>query len=145
MTRYLRTGLLLLTLGCARNDSVMPPDRDRLSLGSWGGEDASVVVEDSVAHVHVGCTFGNFAAPVTVDMNGRFDVAGSYVLRAFPVQFGPELPARFAGSLDGNRLVFTVTVNDTVQDEVRVLGPSSVFYKRDAKMRACPICRRDMR
>lgn len=142
--RHWRLGLFVLALGCARNDTLIPPDRDRLSLGSWGGEDVGVVVEDSVAHVHVGCTFGNFPAPIVFDSNGRFDVVGSYVLRAFPVQVGPELPARFAGSLDGNRLVFTVTVTDTVQGEIRVLGPSSVFYKQEANMRACPICRRDM-
>jgi hypothetical protein len=69
----------------------------KLSVGTWGGENAGLIVNDTIAHVHVACTLGNFPAPVTVDENGRFDVTGSYVLRAYPVFVGPYHPAQFAG------------------------------------------------
>jgi hypothetical protein len=129
--------------GCARSDSVLPPDSTRLSLGTWGGDNAGVIVEDSVAHLHIDCTLGNFTAPIPIDTNHRFSVAGSYVLRAYPVQLGPSLPAQFAGTVNGARLTFTVTVNDTVENKVVTLGPITVRYQQPANMRVCPICRRD--
>lgn len=128
--------------GCARSDTTRPPDTTRLSVGSWGGENVGVIVEDSVAHVHIDCTLGNFDAPITLDAQHRFTASGSYVLRAYPVQVGPPLPAQFAGIVEGDRLTFTVAVNDTVEKKLVALGPVVVRYGRAANMRACPICRR---
>lgn len=133
----------LLTLGCSSTDDVLPPADGRLAVGTWGGENAGVIVEDSVVHVHVDCTFGNFRAPIVLDTNNRFDVEGSYVLRAYPIQVGPDLPARFAGTIISNRLVFSIIVNDTVEHRTVTLGPQTVVYNREPAMRACPICRRD--
>jgi hypothetical protein len=130
-------------IGCTRSDSVLPPDDTRLSLGEWGGKDAGVIVGDTTVHVHIGCTLGDFPAPVALDQNRRFSVAGSYVLRAFPVQFGPPLPAQFAGVVEGDRLTFTVAVNDTVEKKVVALGPVTVRYKQAANMQQCPICSGD--
>jgi hypothetical protein len=138
-----RTALLLLLAACGSR-SVTPPDATKLSLGTWGGEDAGVIVEDSVAHVHIACTFGNFPAPVPLDGELRFTVDGSYVLRAYPVQTGPPLPAQFAGVVQGDRLTLTIAVNDTVEKKVVALGPVTVRYKQEANMRQCPICRREV-
>lgn len=132
--------LALLPIGCAQNDSVLLPPGDRLAVGQWGGDDAGILVASDVAHVHINCTFGNFPMPITFDANQRFNVAGSYVLRAYPVQVGPELPAVLAGVLEGDRLTFTVAVNDTVEKRVVALGPTTVIYKREPKMQNCPIC-----
>ena len=126
--------------GCRHDGGVLPPPGNQLAAGEWGGDDAGIVVNDSIAHVHIGCTVGNFAVPVTLDSARRFNVAGRYVLRAFPVQVGPELPAQFAGVIDGNELTFTVAVNDTVEKRVVALGPVKVYYHRQATMRQCPIC-----
>jgi hypothetical protein len=138
--------LLLLAAfcaGCTRSDSVIPPDSTRLSVGTWGGENAGVIVEDTVTHVHVDCTLGDFIGPVPLDTNKRFAVSGSYVLRAFPVHIGPPLPAQFAGVVEGDRLTFTIAVNDTMEKKVIAIGPVTVRYNRAANMRQCPICRRD--
>ena len=140
-----KTLLMVLAAFCAscgRSDSVQPPDSTRLSVGGWGGENAGVIVEDTVAHVHINCTLGNFNAPIALDANRRFSVAGSYVLRAYPVQMGPELPAQFAGFVEGDRLTFTIAVNDTVEKKVVALGPMVVRFGRPANMGPCPICRR---
>ena len=134
--------LAVFYASCGRSDTIRPPDTTRLSIGGWGGDNAGVIVEDSLAHVHIDCTLGNFAAPITLDANHRFAVAGSYVLRAYPVQLGPELPAQFAGVVEGDRLTFTIAVNDTVEKKVVALGPVTVRYNRPANMRMCPICRR---
>lgn len=132
---------LALISACARNESISPPRTDRIAKGTWGGDNAGLIVDDSIAHAHVGCTFGNFAGHAPLDTYGRFDVAGSYVLRAYPIQLGPALPARFAGTVAGNKLTMTVTVNDTVEKKVVVLGPVTLTYGKEPQMGPCPICR----
>lgn len=112
-----------------------------LATGSWGGENAGVIVDDTVAHVHVGCTFGNFPAPVRLDGAGRFSVTGSYVLRAFPVYVGPSHPARFTGTVAGDALTLRVIVSDTVARTTVELEPVTVTLGREARMGPCPICR----
>ncbi len=129
---------------CGGNDPTSPDGN--LLTGTWGGENVSLILEDADAHVHIGCTNGDFHAPLTVDADGRFSVAGSYVLRAYPIQIGPSLPAQFAGVLNGKSLTFTVAVNDTVEKKLVVLGPVSVTFGKEPRMGPCPICdRRQMR
>lgn len=125
---------------CSQRDSVRPPDTERLSVGTWGGTDAGIRAESSAAHVHIGCTFGNFPMPILFDANSRFTVSGSYVVRAYPVQIGPELPAQMSGVLEGNRLTFSIAVNDTVEKRIVSLGPVTVVYGREPAMQNCPIC-----
>ena len=134
-------GLLVAVIafsGCPNNDPVSPDGH--LLVGTWGGENVAFIVESSTTHVHVGCTNGDFAAPIVIDDEGRFNVSGSYVLRAYPIQVGPSLPAQLTGLVDGRRLTFTVSVNDTVEKKLVVLGPESVTFGRDPRMGPCPIC-----
>ena len=139
-----------LLIGCAAvavlgascpGDDPTSPDGNLLT-GTWGGENAALILETADAHVHIGCTNGDFPAPLAVDADGRFSVAGSYVLRAYPIQIGPSLPAQFAGVVEGRRLTFTVAVNDTVEKKLVVLGPVSVTYDVEPRMGPCPICDR---
>lgn len=115
-------------------------DLDELEVGTWGGENAGVIVSATGAHVHVGCTNGNFPAPIALDEDGRFSVTGDYLLRAYPVAMGPTMPAQFAGVVRGRDLVMTVAVNDTIEGKLVVLGPVSVRLGRDPEMGPCPIC-----
>ena len=124
--------------GCGTDELVMPDDN--LRVGTWGGEDAAVQVEPANVHVHVGCTKGDFPAPVDLDAQGRFSVPGTYVLRAFPIEIGPALPAQFAGVVQGTRLTMTIAVNDTVEKKLVVLGPVVVVLGREPRMGPCPIC-----
>lgn len=140
-TRAVASGLLLAgTLTCAHSHQILPPSSDILSEGTWGGKDAGVLVNNVIAHVHVGCTYGDFPAPVPLGSDGRFSVAGSYLLQAFPIAVGPPLPAQFAGIVQGATLTYTIAVNDTVNDKLVVLGPSTVLYGREPDMVNCPIC-----
>jgi hypothetical protein len=113
---------------------------DELASGTWGGEQAAVMVTGDFAHVHVGCTNGDFPVPVELDEDGRFSVAGDYLLHAYPVAIGPTMPARFAGVVRGRELLMTVAVNDTVAHELVVMGPVTVELGRDPEMGPCPIC-----
>ena len=126
--------------GCPADDPVSPDGN--LLVGTWGGENVAFIVEPNATHIHVGCTNGDFPSPIAVDDRGRFNVSGSYVLRAYPIQIGPSLPAQLAGAVDGRGLTFTIAVNDTVEKKLVVLGPESVTFDRQPRMGPCPICDR---
>lgn len=112
-----------------------------LTPGTWGGENAGAIVDDTLAHVHIGCTLGNFPLPTAIDSQGRFTADGNYTLRAYPIAVGPELPAVFTGVVNGNLLTFSVAVDDTVEKKLVPLGPVTVVLGREPRMQACPICR----
>jgi hypothetical protein len=132
-------GVILLGSTC-NSDSLLPPSDRRLALGTWGGENAGVIATDSATHVHVGCTFGDMPGDVRLDADGRFTVDGSYVLRAYPVQVGPSLPAQFSGRVLGRTLTLAIAVNDTVEKRVVALGPVTVVFGRTPDLGPCPIC-----
>lgn len=116
------------------------PDEGPLPVGTWGGKDAGMIVTDSGAHVHVGCTLGDVPAPITLDAHGHFDVPGSYNLTVHPVASGIFLPARFAGEVDLLALSLTITVDDTVSHRTVVLGPIRLRWGVRPEMGPCPIC-----
>jgi hypothetical protein len=137
--RYLPA--LALVLATCSDGSLVPAD-GKLAIGTWGGDNAGVIVTQSVTHVHVGCTFGDVPGEVALGPDGRFTVDGSYVLRAFPIMIGPSLPAQFSGRVVGRRLTLAIAVNDTVEKKVVALGPITVVYGREPEMGPCPICRK---
>jgi hypothetical protein len=136
---------LAVGLGCRDAVDSDGPSDGLLTLGTWGGEGAGMIVGDTATHLHVGCTFGDVSGRLVVGRDGRFDVAGSYVLRAYPVAIGPALPARFVGRVVGTTAVVTVTVNDTIERRVVVQGPVTVRLGDPPRMGPCPICRRPVR
>lgn len=138
----IRVLLLLACLdGCRADSTNGPPADGKLAVGTWGGDSAGVIVTDTLVHVHIGCTFGDIPARVTLDTDGRFTLTGSYLLRAYPVAIGPTVPAQFTGRVSGNTLTITVTVNDTIGRTVVVRGPASVRLGTEPKLGPCPICR----
>ena len=133
--------ILLMLLACASAETLVSAD-GLLPLGNFGGNDAGMIVGDTATHLHIGCTYGDVSGRIALDQNGQFDVAGSYMLRAYPIAVGPAVPARFVGRLQGSTVVVTVTVNDTVQHAIVVKGPASVTYGVAPQDMPCPICRR---
>jgi hypothetical protein len=127
---------------CSVQTSPLAERGGALAAGTWGGDNAGLIVDDTLAHVHVGCTNGDFPAPVALDTHRRFSVAGSYLLRAYPIAVGPTVPARMTGVLDGATLTLTVAVDDTVQHKAVTLGPVTVTYGKQPKLGPCPICRK---
>jgi hypothetical protein len=130
-----------LSLACASTTPIVPADL-QLPLGTFGGDSGGMIVGDTSMHLHIGCTFGDVSGRVAVDASGRFDVAGSYMLRAYPIAIGPAVPARFTGTIDGDRIVVTATVDDTVGHATVVRGPVSLRLGAEPKLGPCPICRR---
>ena len=132
--------MVALALSCSSNN--LPPFDGNIALGTWGGDSAGMIVSDNAMHLHIACTYGDVSGRVPVGTDGGFDVAGSYVLRAYPVAVGPTLPARFTGRLAGKRVTVTVTVDDTVEHVTVIRGPVTVEYGADPRLGPCPICRR---
>ncbi len=119
---------------------VSLPSDGLLMVGNWGGDGSGLIVQEDQTHVHIGCTFGDVAGRIELDSSGRFTVDGSYVLRAYPVQVGPSLPAQFTGRVRGRTLTLAVAVNDTVEKRVVALGPVTVTFGRSPDLGPCPIC-----
>jgi hypothetical protein len=111
----LRLAVFGLLLAACSSGAVLPPSSGRLALGTWGGDNAGVIVSDSGTHVHVGCTLGDMPGLVPLDPDGRFVINGSYVLRAYPIMVGPTLPAQFSGKVLGRTLIIAIAVNDRRQ------------------------------
>lgn len=136
----LRSIILLPLLACGEGSAGDPPIDGLLAIGTWGGNEAGVLVGDTLTHVHIGCTLGDLRGRVTLDADGRFTRDGSYLLRAYPVQVGPTMPAQFSGRVTGQTLTITVTVRDTIAKSDVVRGPVSVRLGTTPTMANCPIC-----
>jgi hypothetical protein len=130
----------VLLAACTSEAVDGPPADGKLALGTWGGDSAGVIVNDTIIHVHLGCTYGDIPGRVVLDADGRFTRTGSYLLRAYPIAIGPTMPAEFTGRVRGSTLTITVTVRDTIGNMTVVRGPSSVQLGTPPRMANCPIC-----
>jgi hypothetical protein len=111
----------------------------KLAIGTWGGDNAGVIVIDSMAHVLIACTYGDIPGRVMLDAGGRFSLAGNYQLHAYPIVVRPTMPAQFTGRVEDSRMTITVTVTDTIENKVTTLGPASVVLGHDPQMGVCPL------
>ena len=116
------------------DDAVAP----KSLIGTWGGENAAVIVDDTSAHVHIGCTVGNITERLVPDASGRVNLKGQFNITAYPVYRPPDHPARFSGAIRGRVMTLTVTLTDTAV----IIGPVRVEYGKEPHMGPCPICRK---
>ena len=106
-------------------------------VGTWGGENAGLMADDSSAHVHIGCTYGDVHQQIVPDSSGKFDVPGEHNITAHPVDRGILHPARFSGRVVEGSMTLVVTLTDTAV----TLGPVKLVYGTEPRMGPCPICR----
>ena len=135
--RRLAVTVLVVGTACALIESPggqLPP-------GTWGGDNAGMIVTDSGAHLHIGCTVGEVRLAILLDDQGRFDVPESHNITAHPVDRGIFLPARLTGRATRFTLSLTVTIDDTVRHETVILGPVALRWGATPEMGPCPICR----
>jgi hypothetical protein len=109
---------------------------DAVPRRKGGARNAGLMADDTSAHVHIGCTYGDIHEAIVLDMSSRFDVPGEQNITAFPVDRGILHPARFTGSIDGRTLTLTVTLTDTAV----TLGPVVLTFEKEPIMGPCPIC-----
>jgi hypothetical protein len=124
-----------LALGPCDPTGVKPP---KDLAGTWGGENAALIADDTSAHIHIGCTYGNVHQQIIPDSDGRFDVPGEQNITAHPVDRGILHPARFSGRVSRGIMMLTVTLTDTTV----TLGPVKLAFGQEPRMGPCPICRR---
>ncbi len=120
---------------CDPSDPVRPP---KGVTGTWGGENAALIADDTSTHVHIGCTYGNISQGIIPDALGRFDVPGVQNITAHPVDRGILHPARFVGRVTGRQMSLTVTLTDTAV----TLGPVQLAHGKEPQLGPCPICLR---
>jgi hypothetical protein len=130
-----------LAASIAARCELLAPAPAVLRAGTWGGADAGMIVTDSGAHLHLGCTQGELRGRVPLDPLGRFEVDGRHNITAYPVNLGVFHPARIAGRVHSSEVDVTVTVQDTINHRVVVLGPARLVWGREPRMGPCPICR----
>ena len=133
MTRITAILSTLAAIACSAATSTPITD----VAGTWGGDNAGLIVTSNDVHVHIGCTLGDAVGPIHPDANGRFEVSGTYNVDAYPVDRGITHPARFTGQIVGQTMTLTVSLTDIP----RVLGPVTLTYGKEPKMGPCPICR----
>src|SRR5215510_4065177 len=91
-------------LGPCDLTGVKPP---KDLAGTWGGENAGLIADDTSAHIHIGCTYGNIHQQLVVDGHGNFDLPGERNITAHPVDRGILHPARFVGRVRGGDMTLT--------------------------------------
>jgi hypothetical protein len=133
MTRITATLSILAALACSAATSTPITQ----VAGTWGGDNAGLIVNDTDVHVHIGCTLGDAVGPINPDANGRFEATGTYNVDAYPVDRGITHPATFSGQVVDQTMTLTVSLTDTA----RVLGPVTLVYGKEPQMGPCPICR----
>src|SRR5688572_24007641 len=126
-------GSVVIFLVACRSSTAIPSS---LARGTWGGDNAGMIVEETVVHIHIACTYGNAPRPGTLS-NGRFEITGSYNITAHPVDLGVFHPATIRGHVREDWMSFTVELSDTNVS----FGPVIVVYSREPRMQQCPICR----
>jgi hypothetical protein len=133
MTRIAAILSIFVVLACPTSTSPAITE----IVGTWGGDNAGLIVNDTDVHVHIGCTLGDALGPIHPDANGRFESNGTYNVDAYPVDRGIVHPARFTGQITGQTMALTVSLTDIA----RVLGPVTLIYGKEPTMGPCPICR----
>jgi hypothetical protein len=133
MTRIFAVLSILATVACPTATSAHITE----VVGTWGGDNAGMIVNSTDVHVHIGCTLGDALGPINPDANGRFEATGTYNVDAYPVDRGITHPATFTGQIIDQTMTLTVSLTDTQ----RVLGPVTLVYGKEPKMGPCPICR----
>ena len=123
MTRIFVLPSVFAILACSAATSTPITD----VVGTWGGDNAGLIVSNTDVHVHIGCTLGDAVGPIRTDADGRFEATGTYNVDAYPVDRGITHPASFTGHIVGQTMTLTVTLTDIG----RVLGPVTLIYGND--------------
>lgn len=110
-----------------------------LETGSWGSPQSNgldnylLTVTSSGATLRSPCSTGTLDGVIQVDTSGRFENAGTYQVQAGPA--GLANPARFVGTVAGQKMTITVVVPRTGQ----IFGPFTLSFGQVPRIGYCPI------
>ena len=114
MRRPLQMLALLALLDSACSNVSGPSDT--IPQGMWGGDGIQMFVTATGATIDYGCDAGTVNEPLTVSLNERFSLPGTYSFgRGGPREAGDSAKthaARYEGTSDGKQLTLTVFLPD---------------------------------
>jgi hypothetical protein len=89
----------------------------RLPAGVWGGDHITLAVGDASTHLELDCAHGDIPAVPTLDREGQFEVAGTYVREhGGPIREGEisdRHPAIYSGRVAAATMTLTIRLSDT--------------------------------
>ena len=84
--------------------------------GTWGGAHVQMDVDRDGARLEFDCAHGATDGPLALGNDGRFDLAGYFVVeRGGPVRAGQQekrVPARYSGRVEGETMTLDVTLTE---------------------------------
>jgi hypothetical protein len=94
-----------------------PTGPSSLADGTWGGEHIAMTIAASTTHLEFDCAHGDIPGVVSLDADGRFTAAGTFVRdRGGPVREGdvPDShPASYSGSVRTDTMTLSIRLTDT--------------------------------
>ncbi|HVF50624.1 MAG TPA: hypothetical protein VNA19_11090 [Pyrinomonadaceae bacterium] len=88
--------------------------------GEWGGAHVGLTVTASGGRIEFDCAHGSIDGKLSLDAEGRFSVAGSFVKeRGGPVRIDEKpdsSPARYSGRVEGKKMTLTLVLTDSGED-----------------------------
>jgi hypothetical protein len=113
--------------------SVAASTAAEIPPGRWAGTDGQADVDASGAVFTFHCAAGTAAAPLTLDAEGRFDLAGRFERRAGPEPYR-QLAARYRGRVAGD----TLTLEVRLEDDTIAAGPMQLkLGAPPARLQSC--------
>lgn len=98
-------------------DSNLAKPSTWVRRGVWGGEHIGLTVRTKDAKLEYDCAHGTIDQPMKIDGRGRFSVSGTHTWESGGPDRGgrkPDVhPARYSGTVNGTKMVMTVTLKDT--------------------------------
>ncbi len=123
---------IVLVLGNGGAAAAVP-----LPSGQWGGPHISLTVTDRSATLQYDCAHGTIAGPLDLGENGSFRWAGTHSFEhGGPVRSGEridQLPARYTGRVEGDRMTVVVTLTGTGQE----IGTYQLQYGSAGQINHC--------
>jgi hypothetical protein len=109
----------------------------RVAKGVWGGQGVQLAVTETGAHIEYDCAHGQLDGSLTLDAQGHFEATGSHTREGpGPIRVGitrVSRPARYTGSIDGEKMTLTVTLTDTND----TLGTFTLYFDQQGILRKC--------
>jgi hypothetical protein len=118
-------------------DRKLPSDSQRVTLGSWGGDQARLELTEEEGQIEFACAHGSLQGPIRLDRQGRFAVSGQFVQEApGPIRLGHEpkpRPASYSGAVVGKKMTLQVRLTDA--DEA--IGTYTLELGSPGRVRKC--------
>ena len=110
---------LLLALGALGGCGTLLVTPGVPLTGAWGGQHLQAQLTADGGTLEYDCASGTISGPLVPDESGRVSAPGIHSPgHGGPIMQGevpPQLPARYDGTVKGDRLTLTVTLTETAE------------------------------